>query len=208
MKKRQQIEIWLKNRNALTINRNGEKQAAVAMVLREGPGDTEILFITRATHPDDPWSGQIAFPGGRFEPEDDNLCETVIRETLEEINLDLRQHSLMGSLDELAGRRANQPAGIIIACFVYWIEPGSPVTLKPNYEVAKTQWIKLSHLLDKANATELKFEFSEKPFPAIRFPDNDVALWGITLRFIQPLLEELAKPRARSRQAEAGVGEN
>src|SRR5258706_15931093 len=43
-------------------------RAAVALILRDGPQGIEVLFIRRAEHPQDPWSGQMAFPGGRAEP--------------------------------------------------------------------------------------------------------------------------------------------
>src|SRR5574341_145553 len=66
-------------------------RAAVAVVLRDGNPAIEILFIRRAEHPDDPWSGQMAFPGGRAEPGETDLLETAIRETAEEIGIDLRE---------------------------------------------------------------------------------------------------------------------
>ena len=66
-------------------------EAAVAAVLRERPGELELLFIRRAEHADDPWSGDLAFPGGRIDPEDAGPREAAIRETLEELQLDLRE---------------------------------------------------------------------------------------------------------------------
>ena len=44
--------------------------AAVAAIIREAGSATELLFIERASHNDDPWSGHIAFPGGKVDPED------------------------------------------------------------------------------------------------------------------------------------------
>ena len=55
------------------------KRAAVATVLRPRGGELEGLFIRRAEHPDDPWSGHMAFPGGRQDPEDATLLEGVRR---------------------------------------------------------------------------------------------------------------------------------
>ncbi|MFL5552493.1 MAG: NUDIX domain-containing protein, partial [Gemmatimonadaceae bacterium] len=60
----------------------GARKAAVALIFRVGEeGSVELLFIKRAEYPGDPWSGQIAFPGGREESGDGSLAETAIRET-------------------------------------------------------------------------------------------------------------------------------
>src|SRR5687768_2605338 len=66
------------------------RPAAVALVLRavEMKG-LELLFIRRAEYADDPWSGQVAFPGGRHESGDESLERTAIRETWEETGIDL-----------------------------------------------------------------------------------------------------------------------
>ena len=63
--------------------------AAVALVLRPGTGGLEALFIKRAEHPDDPWSGHVGLPGGRAEDSDPGLVHTAVRETEEEIGLRL-----------------------------------------------------------------------------------------------------------------------
>ena len=60
-------------------------RAAVALVLRENAGDPEILLIRRAERKGDPWSGHMAFPGGREDARDESLLETALRETREEL---------------------------------------------------------------------------------------------------------------------------
>ena len=65
------------------------RQAAVALVLREGPEGPELLVIKRSETERDHWSGHLALPGGRVEPGDENLLATAVRETLEEVGLDL-----------------------------------------------------------------------------------------------------------------------
>ena len=66
-------------------------RAAVSIVLRMKAGSTEILFIVRALREGDPWSGQIAFPGGHSEPQDQSMRETAERETTEETGIDLKK---------------------------------------------------------------------------------------------------------------------
>src|SRR5262245_57207262 len=79
-----------------------EKRAAVAVGFGDSARGPEILLIRLAAHPDDPWSGHMAFPGGREDPGDPDLLSTAMRETLEELSLDLRSAArLLGSLDEL-----------------------------------------------------------------------------------------------------------
>ena len=78
------------------------KRAAVAAVLRPGSNGPEVLLIRRAEHPNDPWSGHMAFPGGREDPCDADLFGTAVRETLEEVALDLTTNAaLLGTLDDL-----------------------------------------------------------------------------------------------------------
>lgn len=65
-------------------------------------GDPEVLFIKRAAREGDRWTSHIAFPGGRRDPEDRSDCAASIRETMEEVGLDLAaDHCLqVGNLSE------------------------------------------------------------------------------------------------------------
>ena len=86
----------------LLSNRTELETAAVALVLREHASDLELLFIQRAKHPKDPWSGHMAFPGGRMDPGDPDGKGAARRETLEELALDLeRDGELLGRLSDL-----------------------------------------------------------------------------------------------------------
>ena len=77
------------------------RNAAVAMVISEQEDrGLSALFIQRAEHPDDPWSGQMAFPGGRRESYDSSLDAAARRETLEEVGLELNEAMLVGRLSD------------------------------------------------------------------------------------------------------------
>ena len=95
------IERRLANYEAqLSPIRPSTRQAAVAIILRErvregvrsGTNVTDLLFIRRAEKNGDPWSGHMAFPGGHIESSDTSLLDAAIRETREEIGLDLREY--------------------------------------------------------------------------------------------------------------------
>jgi 8-oxo-dGTP pyrophosphatase MutT (NUDIX family) len=83
------IEAALLSRPPARVAEAVSARAAVALILREGTNGLELLFIRRADHPQDPWSGQMAFPGGRAEPGEEDLKATAVRETAEEIGVDL-----------------------------------------------------------------------------------------------------------------------
>src|SRR5215471_4539492 len=89
---------------------NSRPQAAVALLLREHAGFAELLMIKRAANPRDFWSGHLALPGGRRQPEDADLRITAIRETHEEVGLDLNDGGeILGRLDTVVPVSARLP---------------------------------------------------------------------------------------------------
>ena len=74
------------------------RRAAVAAIFTP---QLDLLFMERAKVEGDPWSGHIAFPGGHEEDQDDSSLHTAMRETHEELGLDLSGAEVLGSLDEV-----------------------------------------------------------------------------------------------------------
>lgn len=163
---------------------SGSWHAAVAAVLRVTV-EPELLFIRRAEAPDDPWSGHIAFPGGRRDPEDATLEATVVRETREELALDLGLGRMLGRLDELAPRSRALPP-VIVRPFVAVVPPD--VALSPSDEVAAAFWVPLARFRDPATRAEHVVEAHgvRARFPAYRVGDHLV--WGLTERILRQLL--------------------
>src|SRR5438309_7665496 len=87
--------------------------AAVAVILHDGDEGLEALFIHRAVRAGDTWSGQIAFPGGRRDPGDVDLLATAIRETGEEVGVDLSGAERLGVLDDLYPRTPVLPPVVV-----------------------------------------------------------------------------------------------
>lgn len=156
--------------------------AAVAMIISDQPDlGLSALFIQRAEHPDDPWSGQMAFPGGRHEPYDRSLVAAACRETLEEVGLELTDEMLVGRLSDVSGGRLSMHR-LAVSPFVFH-HPDPPET-KPNYEVAATVWVPLEHLGDPANIQPYVFDQDpqKREFPSWNY--EGYVIWGLTYRII------------------------
>ena len=176
--------------------RPAERQAAVALVLRGGAAGPEILFIERAEHPEDPWSGHMAFPGGRVDPGDPSPRSAAERETAEEVGLDLAGAEVLGRLDDLEGRHAGRPAGLVISAFVYHV--GDPPRLRPNQEVREALWVPVRQVLDPERHIDFRFPRYPESMPAfpgivVGDPERHV-VWGLTYRFLERFFEIVGRP--------------
>jgi 8-oxo-dGTP pyrophosphatase MutT (NUDIX family) len=160
--------------------------AAVAMILKEGTISPEVLFIIRAEHDQDPWSGNIGFPGGRLNEKSETPQQAAERETFEELDLSLAQAQYLGRLNDLYG--ATMP--VLVSCFVYQLL--EPVNLQPNHEVATTFWYPLTKLLEPERQQHRSFFYrgEERTHPVVELLDpHQPLLWGITYRLIRNFFE-------------------
>ena len=130
----------------------------------------------------DPWSGQMAFPGGRCEPEDVGLLETACRETSEEIGLDLTSSETFGRLDDLQGRHGGRSKNIVISCYVFGAR--SIQAFSPNNEVAEIISVSMSELLAPEAKTTIKGGLGDQISPGICVGDGRRVIWGLTYRFL------------------------
>ena len=168
----------------------GASRAAVALILRDGAAGIELLFIRRADHPQDPWSGQMAFPGGRAEPGDAGLLATAVRETEEEIGLDLaRAAEPLGALDEVRAMARMRPMDLTILPFVFRLAGTAELRIGP--EVKSVHWISLGALLgtDLRSTMDYVDEGTSLRFPCLRV--DEVVIWGLTYRMLLALGERL-----------------
>jgi 8-oxo-dGTP pyrophosphatase MutT (NUDIX family) len=167
-------------------------RAAVALILRETARGLELLFIRRAEHDGDPWSGQVGFPGGRAEPGEDDLRSTAVRETAEEIDLHLKAaHPFLGELDEVRAMARMRPMDLTVRPFVFELrEPGA--ALRPSPEVTSLHWIPLDEIRGPRRRGTLDYdqEGTTLHFPCLRY--EGLVIWGLTYRMFtnfQELLE-------------------
>ncbi len=163
----------------------GDRRAAVAMLLRQADAYAELLLIERARRRGDPWSGQMAFPGGMVESSDRDARAAAERETCEEIGVDLTAHDYVGRLDDMQGRHRGHPSGIIVSAYVYMTEPDFIPRL--NHEVRDVLWVPLTVFQEHGRVVEVRHPAApEEVFPGIRVSENDDQIvWGLTRRFLE-----------------------
>ena len=166
-------------------------RAAVAAILRELPGTdgADLLFIRRAERATDPWSGHIAFPGGRRDPGDASLLATAVRETREEVGIDLSAGRLLGRLPDVPAFLRAKSAGLVVTPFVFAL-PGD-VRVVPNVEVASTLWVPMSTLARGEGKSSFKLDYEGQTYdlPCIHLEPGQHRLWGMTYRMLETLLD-------------------
>lgn len=164
---------------------SGRTEAAVAIVLTPGAyARLDLLLIKRAEIEGDPWSGQMAFPGGRREAHDSSLLETARRETLEEIGVDLPSAALLGVLDDLAPMTPTLPP-VLVRPYVFGICERPEILM--SSEVAQYVWTPFEDLPSQAGEAEITIRGTQLTMPAFLIGPHVV--WGMTHRIVKHLLE-------------------
>ena len=150
--------------------------AAVAVLLKQEKEDFSILFVKRVENPADPWSGQMAFPGGKRSEQDLNLKQTALRETLEETGISLLDHCRF--LGILTALRSGPRPDLRVLPFVILVEYEPRVRLNRE-ELEAFFWIQFEELAQ--SKTFVKFDFGEVPAYSVR----DGVIWGLTYRILE-----------------------
>jgi len=167
--------------------------ASVALILAGPESHLSICFIRRADREGDPWSGHMAFPGGRADNSDPTHVRVAERETFEEVGIHLDSPAFIGPLPQMPIRRGRIDTGMALSSFVYYIGLGI-VPLLPNHEVADAYWIPFDHLWDIGNSTTLEVVSGGAPatYPAIRYQGN--LIWGLSYRVLELFADVIGLP--------------
>jgi len=162
------------------------KPAAVALMLLERPTGLATLFIKRAERTGDPWSRQVALPGGRRDPDDVDLFATAVREAFEETGIDLSKADRLGALDDLYPRTPTLPP-VVVRPFVFAL--GAEPVIVTNVEVERAFWVPLERLVTPGVRREVTLQLRgvDRVFPA--YDLGDEVIWGMTERILTPFLE-------------------
>jgi 8-oxo-dGTP pyrophosphatase MutT (NUDIX family) len=167
--------------------------ACVALLIRNSSADLELAFIRRAENPLDGWGGQLAFPGGRKDPEDLTDLDTAIREVTEEVGLPLNKEACLGRLHDIQARQSFKLQAFYLRPFVFFLENSLSPKIKPD-EVADFFWISFGHLNNPLNRTQISLQRNSEAqsLPAISIPDQP-ALWGLSLMILEDFLTRFNK---------------
>ena len=162
---------------------DGRRRAAVAVLLHEEPAP-RVLLMKRADRDGDPWSGHISLPGGGYQASDGDLLVTSIRETREELGIDLDGTRLLGSLEAIHPRLTG-PNGIQVTPFVF----ATAAALEPvcGPEARAAFWLPIDLAASGALDGTYTYPSSQATFPSWNYEGH--VIWGLTHRILQRLLE-------------------
>ena len=187
----QRLADVLAARPGATLDHLGDtvRWAAVAILVRvTEEGRLDLLLIRRADREGDPWSGHVALPGGRRDPEDATLEATALREVWEEVGVDVRRDGrVLGTLDDLAPRNPTLPP-MAVRPFVAAV---ADVALAPNPEVASAAWIPLERLQAPEASRESVVLVQGQRWTVPSLVVGDYLVWGMTERILRQLLERV-----------------
>jgi 8-oxo-dGTP pyrophosphatase MutT (NUDIX family) len=182
------VERALRRHDAQRVTLDGEPtRAAVGVILDPRPDDVHLCLIHRAEFDGDPWSGHMGFPGGRKDPEDPDVLETVLREVDEEVGIDLRRHArLIGPLDELQGVARGRELSMVISPFVFALE--RRVDPRLNHEVQAVVWVPFGFLADPRNESVVEYTINGQRMRLPAYVYQERTIWGLTFRMIRSFL--------------------
>lgn len=165
--------------------------AAVAAVLRTGTAGAEVLLIQRAERAGDPWSGHMAFPGGRRDAADRDLVATAVRETREEVGLDLDTHgALLGRLADVDAVAKARRTGLTVTPFVFALEREVELTFDAT-EVAAALWAPLGPLARGESAGTVPYTIEGRTLDLPCWRVEGRVVWGLTYQMLRSLFEVL-----------------
>jgi 8-oxo-dGTP pyrophosphatase MutT (NUDIX family) len=186
------IESRLAGRKARDVPRLlAPKRAAVGALLRWRGAGPEVLLMVRAADPRDRWSGQVALPGGREEPEDRSLRATAIRETHEEVGVDLEAVARpLGRLDAVQAKAKGGLRPLSVTPFVF-AATTDELTTQPGPEAAEAFWFPLAQAATGALDDTFVWEVGPVPMKFRCWQFEGRPVWGLTYRMLSGLLELL-----------------
>ncbi|MGE6109001.1 CoA pyrophosphatase [Aeromonas sobria] len=166
-------------------SRPGLHPAAVLMPLVERADGLHLLLTERSRHLRH-HAGEISFPGGRQDPEDESLYRTALRETEEEIGVPASQIRLLGHLPRLP-----TVSQFEVLPVVGLLDPHYRLGLNED-EVSAAFEVPLHHLLDPARYISMTLQRQGRRDTLYWIPWQHRYIWGATASMIRQLAAQIA----------------
>ncbi|WDE07324.1 CoA pyrophosphatase [Thalassomonas viridans] len=160
------------------------KAAAVLVPLVEKRNSLDVLLTKRASHLKH-HGGQISFPGGKAEPEDESLIATAMREAREEIGLSPDNVEIIGQLNPY-----QTISGYIVTPVIGFV-PGNLDYQADDNEVAEIFQVPLQHFLNSRNHQTLQAQLHGQQHQVHFMPYQNYNIWGATAAMLKDLAEHL-----------------
>lgn len=190
----QDLRKHFANSFSLDLSGSFQNSACVSVILLQEQKHLEILFIERQKNPSDPWSGHIAFPGGKKSINDQDFLDAAIRETKEEIGLHLDRTSFIGQLDDLQGRKSGVLQNFFIRPYLFLIEKNVTPKFQLNQnEVASVHLIRLENLIINPKIIYFDYNYQGQQISLPSLPLNKNKIWGLTYLILRNLQEHLVQ---------------
>ncbi len=167
------------------LGRESVRRAAVVLFLDFLEDQVLLLLIRRAVRANDPWSGQMAFPGGRMSCRDGCLEDTLIREVQEEVGVNIHDRDLLGTMSDV--RSTRRP--VLVTPYIVLLKRRVTLALNRD-EVADATWVSVSDLA-RCKIVRRQVRTSEGWREADGIEYDGHFIWGMTLRMINDLFSRL-----------------
>ena len=160
----------------------GSRRAAVSVILSRKVAP-RVLLIKRSEREGDPWSGQVAFPGGKFQEGDASLRATAVREAREEVGFDLDVSSeflgYFGTFRTHTGDMEVVPSVFLLK---------GEVSVRVNGEATSYMWVPLEDMLSDEAKSDCEVQVGGAPRVVPAFRVGEYVIWGLTHRIILSLI--------------------
>ncbi len=172
-------------------------RASVVLILHPSPDDVGLLLIRRAERTGDPWSGHMGLPGGHQHGQDRDALHTALRETREEIGVNLLElGECLGALDDIQASARGHTIDLAVTPFVFQV--GASPRFEPSAEVAEVIWVSLSGLASGSHFVCHSVEFDGRVAVLPGWDVGERIIWGLTYRMITGLLRRILIEADRS----------